>query len=44
MALDLGKSDAWRQHADGGTDALLAFVNVQNKQYVRLFVDYLYGM
>ncbi|AIZ16877.1 hypothetical protein PG1550B_1603 [Bifidobacterium pseudolongum subsp. globosum] len=44
VALDLGKSDAWRQHADGGTDALLAFVNVQNKQYVRLFVDYLYGM
>lgn len=28
VALDLGKSDEWRQHADGGTDALLAFVNV----------------
>ncbi|PKU90457.1 hypothetical protein CQR46_1100 [Bifidobacterium pseudolongum subsp. globosum] len=44
LALDLNKSDEWRDRTDGDSEALLAFVNVQNTQYVRLFVDYMFGM
>lgn len=43
VAIDLGKSDVWTAH-DGRSDALMSFMNVRNKQYVRLFVDYLFAL
>lgn len=44
MAIDLGKSAEWSRIKVQDQHARLAFVNVQNKDYARLFVDYLFGM
>lgn len=44
MAIDLGKSAEWSRIKGQDQHARLAFVNVQNKDYARLFVDYLFGM
>ena len=43
-AIDLGKSAEWTRIKGQDPHAQLSFVNVQNKDYARLFVDYLFGM
>ena len=43
-AIDLGKSAEWTRIKGQDPHAQLSFANVQNKDYARLFVDYLFGM